>query len=1487
MWIDPAVEDRILGEAEQRRRQFAAMTVTPDQINRAVALTRQAPNASPGLVQTAVMQGFTDDQFLQVAEHDDGGQYAAGPFGRAVGAATGFIGDQWDRVWQQSVMPTVRAATSVLDFAAQEVVQRPLTAASAVAFGDSSSLRQAYDEYGDSPLLNVIQGDYDLDDDPEGGVLGKGLFPGGAAGARSAQERTLTIGGREANLGRALPQSRLVGELVGYDSQAYDVVAGVSQFAADIALDPVAIATGGSTAAARTAGALGASRRVERAIEQGIVGTARARRTLDGGEAASILREAEAAAVVPRPAIAASGERAAELRAHAGALSTAERNTVLAERANTFFRDPHLLQRLAEADAYTIYRSFRRSSANRFDRALIGRLGAAADEAEVADVLLRAVAEGHIVERGFYSGFAGFRRTMRDRRFSGLSPRGRVSADDLDTSADRLDSLLRQARVPTEVRAQRYNELASLEAGDGPGLWRVVTDALDDVASALPEGVEVSRVGQARQSVRELTRIYADDVEAFRQYGVDRLGDPIQTPFTKRRVVQQFDGEDVELLMPTPQISSELADVAFELPDPTSIRRAATRTALLRSVYTSRGWDVTQGALSAVTRKFFKPLAIIRPAYVVRIGLEEQGRLAAANLDSVFTHPFRFIQANIVHRQATGDLLGRDATQLARDLGVITREATGILDDARRSRTHVWGQLTKSDSEQFVTAWRHELGQLSYAPEARQLASTRGNLDAFADWARNTEEGRQTVARVARVSDDSRDLVTNDRALREWGESIVTRLDAKTGRDGDLLDAIATGKLGGEDFADPFNNARLNQLLRSKSDRAPAVVKVEKTPDEVPGLRQGLDRAVEYLFDITAGKPTSYFARYPAWRQRIVRNVGELMPNLADDKLRLLAVRAAEKNLNLTRAELRLLSQSARDAGGSLGVIDKLDDLNEIAITRAADQVKDLLFDTTRRSAFQETFDVMVPFYDAWKEVSLTWAGLVKENPAFFARAIAGYRQLEGSGVITANDHGENVFHYPGGGALSAFVQRMNDAGGGLTAVPGAALGAIGDTITGDTPEAQVSLEGRVEGVNLVVQGVGPGFGPVVQWAAGAFVPDTPEYDHLREFIAPFGTGNVSEPADLLDAGNVANSLLPAWFDKLRQAWTGGEIDPVQWNGMVGDAMTALATTGGYDPADPDDGRRLMADAERAARWLLFVRGAIQATGPTGPSATWKLNVTDAGAALDETWDPEADPEGTWHTLATLGNAYRDLAERYQGDHQLAGAQFIANYGIEPYYLTQAKSRALVESPVSTEGDRWMRSNVEFAERYPAVAGYFAPSNEDAPLDYSVYRRQFEQGARQSLSGQQQLALANQTKARAMRAAVVAQLDGAGARGEARTAALAQVDAVLEERFPGWRTPVLGVQEGSDQATRITQLTAAVQDEAIADAPITVPLRAYLALRTKLLEVADSRGVKTFEAQASADLRAALETVGVELAQRYPEFRGVWSRLLSRELETR
>lgn len=1416
----------------QRRHENAVASVTPQMQERLIAAHRLNPSASAAVKQAYAVTGMSDDEYLELstieAERrlDDEGGF----FGR-IGDALNDIGMA---AWNQVVKPAVRGAILFVDAAAQELVQRPLTSAMAVAGGEAESFSQAYADYGDSALVNALQARFPglpsptnrlgtvQDQAPQPFDVGTGLFAGGAAAELTERERILTIQGQRASFGRSFADVT-VGNFYSPGDNAYDITAGIAQFAGDVLLDPTALATLGTTRAITAAKGLQGTRTLGKAI-RGVS--------------------------IPKANI------ANELVEQAGLISTSTRNTVVFEQARRLFGNRKVLDDLAASDSATILQrmNLERIGARGDDLAdLIVRLGDETDPAEIGNILIDAAQRGHVRERGFYAGHGKYIRNPKEAwrdlridqrlaknlpetRYGGIQPSRTVSANNRLEAAIDLDGLLRLAKIGTADRATIVNRTLRVAGNDE--LFDVATDSFKLITRKL-EGL-----GLDGDEIDELTRAYKAQTEKVNAYLLDSAGDPALPPWGRTKTVRVH-GIDEDVPVPQASMIAHLNNQAIPLPDPTDIRRATTKFKAIRTLYQSNGWELGTSAARFTTRYLFKfPTLFTRIAYPLRNLLDNEARAAAAGYDSLFSHPARWLAAGVLDPHKFKDLTsGGDLNEVMRGLGALSAKASGMWADDGMRRLGTYRTYARTD-EGFVTAWRSQLGRFRNDPIASKVADT--ERFATRDDLIDAIVADGDIEELSSISDEARDLFYRqgtdpDRAAVntyiDWIEDHIADL---TNGDPNLRRTIATGDLDGINFNDLTENKRINQILRDRylDTAAPRRVTGDTLVADSSKAKRLMDDLMDGWVDWMATRPENRFTRFPLAAQMFADDLARSMPSLADDTLRLQLVEKAA-DAGFDGKLFSRIAQAAQDASGQRGAIDNLEDVIDAAKLHSADQVKEVAFDVTRKSSFQEMADVVFPFWDAYVDVTKSWIKLNRDNPAAFARGVGVLNAGRGTGTFYVNDHGEEVFAYPGGGLIAKALGIKNGS---------------------------VRLEGRLEGLNLAVQGIGPGFGPLVQWAAGAFTPDTPDLQWVRDIVLPFGT-DINAPSDLTPT-KMLGELTPAWLQKAFNVWSDGDIDPVAFNSAVGDAIKVLATTGAYKPGDPEDQRRLLEHAEKAARWTTWLRSLLQMGAPTGPSVTWEI---------------QTDPDGQWHRLNVMADAYYDLLDQF--DEQTATMTFIDLYGVEPFYIAQAKTKSLIEQPVTREGQAWVQRHAGAAERHREVIGYFVPpENPESDLDYGIWRQQIEEGTRISLDPATQLQMANQGKARAIYNALRTRTEELPTGNRRRV--LASARAALEEQFPGWQSQSLGVQP-MERDERIRRLALAVRDSDLADSPVAEPLGIYLTARENALAALAQRPQTSFAAQANADIRSRLHDLGQRLVTDYGEFQGVWQHLLSSEVEDR
>lgn len=1516
-YYSKADSDRLMRERQRRQQEFDAMLASINEgvAQRVLSATQRYPSAPPGVV-TANAVGALPDEMMEEAvlrsAESDGNWFT-----NAIGAVGSGIGKAWEQVNEYGIKPTVRTLFTAVDTIAQETVQRPLTAALAAAGGQATSFGEAYNAYGNSAGVEALQSLF------EGGgtenLLGTGFFAGGRAGAESEAQRTLQIDGQKATLGRAFT-ANTVGQFVDPGTTAYNTTAFLSQLVFDIGLDPTVYATGGLSKAPIVGKAIRQGANIEQAgrgktfLIEGAQGLRQAKRQVNKTEQALFQQVRD-------------GKSLAEA---AGAIESPYRRTLLLEKARRLTEDDALLDAVAGMDAADIAKVVFKDSRLRLSDDQIYQMAKATDRETVRNVLFDFTAGGQIRDMRTLKGMGNFQRESwidshlfgnageRLRKFTGLSAAGRMSQFDLLGTALRADSLMKQTNVAPEVRRARLNQLFDILGEDDPSrsFQNVFNNIASDIAatSFLDETAEeiagtiIQNLDAAQQQTANVARSYLRDMVEGKEIatGVSRT--------------MQIDGEEV--VVPTAQFLNQLRDMDhyIDFNRVQELRRGAVQTRALRAIYQSRGWRGSEKAARLITLNAFKPLVLLRPAFAAREFFDGQMRLTGANVDydTVFSSPLRYFAGVRASKKDLKQFMGEDIEDMAYRWNVLSQDLHGLLKPTAAQRTVDMVPVTKvvrgeKGREQAVNAWRWNIQHYASDESIRALARHRFDTETWVnEWAKSTE-GRAYFQKLSTASENHRvyanlDSPAGEEALRKLADGAREML---VGADG------AGGLLAGLDSKafEVFVNggARLGKQKKSlfKYGDRRHINRILDDLDEAEGLmptrlmmpsriaadgaaRKNERSLLEFLASKFMTEPANNWTRYPALRQRLIKNTTEMLDDIDDPAMRARIVENLEADFNLTRFEKNDLKKALERADGknhyavSLDPETGFEDFTQMVRSRSMSEALDDLFDIADRSAIQESFGAVAPFYDAYVEALQTYGRIAKDNPAFFVKGMQGYQSMREQGFFFVDDNNEERFTMPGGGALTAFIKRWSEAGGEKRDIPLAMGGALIDTLTGNEENTQaggfgVNLEGRVQGLNIVLQGVGPGFGPMVQWAAGAFLPKGEDFDMIREFVNPFGS-EFNQASDLADPRNALMALLPAHAQKWLNALTDGNIDPVQHNTAIGDAMGVLAETGLYDPADPNSRNKLVDDARRAGNFLMLVRGVAQAIAPTGPAATWRFQPAPA-PGMPKEWDPEIDPDGRGITLRVLGDEYRRLGNEYGYD--AAGKMFFEMYGVEPWYITQSTTRADSPLPTTREGARWVDAHSNAARKYPSVIGYFAPEGAEDEFDYSIYKQQILDGQRDLLSLDQQAALATQTRARQMYYNYKKQVEDAGIKGKAKTVILRSVKSELETQFPGWTVGVAGVNDPPKIEERIKDLTRAAFDPELDDSPVTPGLRIYLQQREQAVAIARQRdpSASGLGKVRDADLLQALNEIGTKLAVEDENFRGVWQSLLSREME--
>lgn len=683
----------------------------------------------------------------------------------------------------------------------------------------------------------------------------------------------------------------------------------------------------------------------------------------------------------------------------------------------------------------------------------------------------------------------------------------------------------------------------------------------------------------------------------------------------------------------------------------------------------------------------------------------------------------------------------------------------------------------------------------------------------------------------------------SDRAAADsYIDGMVEQIRMLTNGDEDLLRLIGEGKFQGRTLVPGGRNREIKKALHEKITSG-ATPQTLYGPDflEYGQRSENLWRKfTDAAFDMLGTRPDNRFFRDPLYRHTYWERAIEMAPRLSPDEYQKL-VKNAEK-ANISKEMMKRLKETT-PTGKAL-----VTDIDFISRKHALDAVRDTLYDLTRRSQMQESFALISPFLDAHREVLSFWTRNAAQNPGIIRKAQIGYEGARETGMFMVNEHGEEVFAWPGGNLV------------------GRTLGLPGMT-----------AEGSIAGLNLVTGSVLPGAGFVVQWpltmeseivdsVLGILDPIVePAFgkgakDALKDWAAPFGG-----PESIQE---IPESLLPAWMRQFLTGFSEGKIGSREFENLVGQIATANVVQGRYSR---DEVQENIADAKETAKQLFMIRGFANSFLPTGFRP--KIKVEDINGELFE--------------MELLAREYRDMRERHETEDE-AIVEFTAKYGMDPLAISQPKSRQVVpRSTFDMGGAMWEKANPDLTDKYRLVAGLLAPlSGEPAPI--SVYFDAMREGDIVELSAEQQQLLANNILGQRQFRYFKEQMEltyGNSNNPAVRAMmeeAIATRRAELREELPGFDS-FIGTIERPTLDQQLREIEKVVADEKF-DTPAAQLLRDYWNMRTSMLAMAQAKGYTLQAKEGAAQERALLTSYGQRLADDHPDFFPIWNRILSREL---
>lgn len=1043
-----------------------------------------------------------------------------------------------------------------------------------------------------------------------------------------------------------------------------------------------------------------------------------------------------------------------------------------------------------------------------------------------------------------------------------MPTRGRIDAHDKDIVAWELDAQMRNAGA---TQQQTHAVIDKVARARGPvELNAAIRGALDDDINGLLTVAGITDPKLRGRLVRLHANTHKEAQDTFRAQITE------QTPTYRELTVN---GDPV--LDSGAHLWNELAPQHLSLPDARAIRRNVAKYPnilgkdpakwMLVNPKTGKArWPTL--ALEAVVNDVWKPMQLIRAAWTVRVIGEEQLRMAAAGYDSMFKHPGSFIAHRIGKKGhiAPGGGLIDEANELkaAKSIG------HGGWADHATVPTGIKTTYHKSDihnQDRFVDSWASELGRLAHDPVAGQVARSDSMDEAFEWFTRgggNKFRGDLAAAHPGRF--DSLDQA------RAYLETVQQRIDAVTGRNGDLLDAVKRGKVGDQDLltGTSLNRKAVNRLESYLDEFAPEQIigeEVVAVPTDSKGefLRR-MDAFTDAAFTHLMTNRTNNLSRVPTFKQAAWREAERLIPFSTPEAKERIIANARQANLG-SRA-LRRMERAT--AAGELSA----DEVDLLAKAHGLDETKNLLYDLSRRGRFMDASRLIFPFGEAWSEMVTRWLGtpskgftdgLIANNPKTirrFQQGIQGARgedfgevmgAPEGKGFFWKNEFGEEVFVYPGSGFLTEK----------LIGVP-------------------IPLTGRVQGLNMFGSLV-PGFGPAVQIPTGWLLANKPGPEWLKsalgdlemldlgplgtveEALLPFGSAGQADQAELFSL----TTYMPPYMKTAVDFMLKGDVGEKAWGDSVMGYAAYLRSTGNYGNSKAD-AQQLLEDAEKGARWFYLVKALGQGTLPASPAADWQVVTKD-----DKTV-----------RLRALAEEYAKLRD---DDFETADQKFLETYGEDVLAAIQPKSKSAEYGlPTTKDGAQWVLEHPGVEDDLPHTYGFFAPTSGE--FDYSLYERQLREGDRVQLDADVWLRLMNQTKAFIALEDAKEQIKGHEGTDAAREF-MADTKAYLSDEYPGWEDSS-GLPSRPELDVMVRELNEAVTHKDIKGTDAGKGLALYLEGRRQVLEWAEAEDHRRSDGLLStaADVEEGhvyLRDLADYAIKQHPGFESLWDVVLSREIE--
>ena len=259
----------------------------------------------------------------------------------------------------------------------------------------------------------------------------------------------------------------------------------------------------------------------------------------------------------------------------------------------------------------------------------------------------------------------------------------------------------------------------------------------------------------------------------------------------------------------------------------------------------------------------------------------------------------------------------------------------------------------------------------------------------------------------------------------------------------------------------------------------------------------------------------------------------------------------------------------------------------------------------------------------------------------------------------------------------------------------------------------KVNLPVYLRSINLAANVI-PGFGPTITVPA-AFLNEKFQVfkpEGLAQFIlfgefSPPRAGTPSEiGASLVPFPSYAKKFLNAFVQNTDETKR-------MYNNTVIEVYKALLLAGVVSDSGPKEAAQALDLAAEYAQEIIMIRAFAQFLGPAGPSSP-KYEI--------------ADNTGTYFLFETLAQEWREISSTAP-DIDAAMSEFTTRFGFDPIAIATAKTETILKRPITADGAEWERKNKDLVKKFNFTYGFLIDES-DSEFSYDAYWNQIVEGER-------------------------------------------------------------------------------------------------------------------------------------------------------------